>query len=570
MILASRHGRIREPMNQTTDASAIFAPLWKRKWLILIVGLLVAGLSYLYYRHQPRVFSSSTQVYLGSGSEEQGLFSTSQVKSTLGDRTVTDQVALINSAAIGQLVHDQLRAEHDRGAAAGTAHAKAATGSDFITITTEAHSAKAAEKLAGVYAQAYIKRQRQDYQRAIRKGLGVARKQLHRIEAAQAAAAAASSAPASKGKGKSSGKASGSSSASLQEANIASRINQLESDLSIAGVQQISPTKAKASLISSSPKRNAIFGFVLGIVLACVAAYTLSRFDRRLQSLSAIEAMFHTQILAALPHVRQPVVRGDGGSRPAKPLLEPLRRLHTTLQLGGGLDQDGAAAPRLILFLSADAGDGKSTVVADLALVQAEAGERVALVEADFRRPVQAKLLGIEASNGLAEVLAGKRSVGEALQNAHSARSLAGGQASPSEAGGVGTLIDTSSIGTLSVLVGGTDVANPPALLARATTADLLRSLAEDHDSVLIDVPGLLEVSDAMPLLGLVDGIVIVARVGHTRELSAQRLVELLNRNSSASVLGVVVNDAPRSALAGYGFSAEPGGRRLRPNFLRR
>src|SRR5665213_1557084 len=150
MIPATRHGRIRQPMNQTTDASAIFAPLWKRKWLILIVGLLVAGLSYRYYQHKPRVFSSSTQVYLASGSEEQGLFSSSQVKNPLGDRTVTDQVALINSAAITQLVHNQLRAEHNRKAVAGTAHAKAIAGSDFITITTEAPSAKAAEKLASV------------------------------------------------------------------------------------------------------------------------------------------------------------------------------------------------------------------------------------------------------------------------------------------------------------------------------------------------------------------------------------------------------------------------------------
>jgi Mrp family chromosome partitioning ATPase/capsular polysaccharide biosynthesis protein len=555
---------------QTTDASAIFAPLWKHRWLILIVGVLVGGLSYLYYRHEARTFSSSTQVYLGSGSEEQGLFSNNQAKSTLGDRTVTDQVSLINSAAIGQLVHNKLRAEHDHAALLGTAHAKATSGSDFISITAEAHSAKGAETLASTYAQVYIKRQREDYQHNIKTGLSVARKQLRRIEAAQAASAAQAAkttAAKAKGKGTVTGKSSAGSSGALQESNIASRINQLESDLGVAGVEQISPTKAKATLTSSSPKRNAIFGFVLGIVLACVAAFTLSRLDRRLQSIAAIESIFHTQVLAALPHVRQPVVRADGLSRPAKPLLEPLRRLHTTLQLSSMLDHD--ASPRLILFLSADAGDGKSTVAADLALVQADAGERVAVVEADFRRPVLGKLLNVDGADGLAEVLAGKRSVGEALQIARSASSLAGSD-HDATGGGVGTLVESPSIGSLAVLVGSTTVANPPALLARETTAELLRGLAEDHDRVLIDAPGLLEVSDAMPLLGFVDGIVIVARLGHTRELSAQRLVELLTRNSSASVLGVVVNDTPRSALASYGFAAEPGGRRLLPGILRR
>jgi Mrp family chromosome partitioning ATPase/capsular polysaccharide biosynthesis protein len=559
-------------MNQTTDASAIFAPLLKRKWLILAVGVLVAALSYLYYRHKPQEFASSTQVYLGSGAEEQGLFGTSQAKSgTLGDRTVTDQVGLINSAAIGQLVRGQLRSEHDRAALKGTAHAKATTGSDFITITAEGPSAKGAEKLASTYAQVYIRRQRETYQRDIRTGLAVARKQLRRIEAAQAAAARSSTTTATKnGKSTSASKGSASGSSALQESNIASRINQLESDLGVAGVVQISSTKPKAQLTSASPKRNALFGFVLGIVLAGIAAYALSRFDRRLQSLASIEQLFGTQILTALPRVRQPVVREDGISRPAKPLLEPLRRLQTTLQLGSALDHGAVSAPRLILFMSADAGDGKSTIVADLALVQADAGERVAVVEADFRRPVQSQLLDVDGVDGLAAVLAGKRSAGEALQTVRAARSQLDSQTSSAEAGGVGTLIESPSLGSLSVLVGGTNVSNPPALLARESIAELLRSLAEEHDSVLIDVPSPLEVSDAMPLLGLVDGIVIVARIGHTRDASAQRLVELLRRNSSASVLGVVVNDVPRAALSGYGFSAAPGGRRLRSKLLRR
>ena len=67
-----------------------------------------------------------------------------------------------------------------------------------------------------------------------------------------------------------------------------------------------------------------------------------------------------------------------------------MRRLHTTLQLpgmSGGLD--GRSAPRSVLFISADAGDGKSTLIAGLALVQSEAGARVAIVESDLRRPVR-------------------------------------------------------------------------------------------------------------------------------------------------------------------------------------
>jgi Mrp family chromosome partitioning ATPase len=76
---------------------------------------------------------------------------------------------------------------------------------------------------------------------------------------------------------------------------------------------------------------------------------------------------------------------------------------------------------------------------------------------------------------------------------------------------------------------------------------------------VLIDAPSPLEVSDVVPLLGSVDAIVIVARIGHTRETSAQRLLQLLMRTPSAPVIGVVANGVTRKDSERYGISL--GGR---------
>jgi Mrp family chromosome partitioning ATPase len=86
--------------------------------------------------------------------------------------------------------------------------------------------------------------------------------------------------------------------------------------------------------------------------------------------------------------------------------------------------------------------------------------------------------------------------------------------------------------------------------------AELIRELGESHDYVLIDAPGPLEVSDGIPLLGLVDGIIIVARAGQTRDISARRLTELLARTPSAPVLGVVANGVSQRDVSRYGFSA--------------
>ncbi len=120
----------------------------------------------------------------------------------------------------------------------------------------------------------------------------------------------------------------------LQIANLQSRINQLESELAVTGVQQVKPAKPRgANLLSPKPRKNAIFGFFVGLLIAAIAAYVLSRFDRRLRSLSVIEATFGVPILSALPAVRRPSSTATGAPRPSGPLLEPLRRLHANLEL---------------------------------------------------------------------------------------------------------------------------------------------------------------------------------------------------------------------------------------------
>jgi succinoglycan biosynthesis transport protein ExoP len=539
-------------MNDTTsDAANIFAPLWKRKWLILAVGILAGVGTYFYYKHQPASYSASTQLYLGSGAEQQSALNGNPGKSLSG-RALTDQVGLINSPVIGESVRKRLRQEGNIAAARGKAKATASATSDFITITTTARTPRAAINLANGYAQAYIKRQRANYLRSVQAQITNTREQLHRLEAAQSGLA--------KTKGK--GANPTSSATTIQAANLNSKLSQLESALAVTGVQQVSPAKAAPIPVSASPKKNAIFGFVLGIALASIAAYVLSRFDHRMRSLAEIEAAFGAQILAALPSVRSPVIRPDGERAPAKSLLEPLRRLHTTLQLGEMFDHDhaGEHGTRSILFLSADAGDGKSALIANLACVQRDAGERVVVVDADFRRPVQARLLDVEAPGGLADVLTGAITSAEAMRMAP--RPPAASANPDGAAAGVSTVVQSSGVGALSVLPSGEAAANPPALLAGRTMANLLRSLREEYDHVLIDAPPPLEVSDAMPLLPLVDGIVIVARIGHTRDLSARRLVELLGRVSSAPVLGVVVNCARRSDIEHYGFAVASGTQR--------
>jgi Mrp family chromosome partitioning ATPase len=376
----------------------------------------------------------------------------------------------------------------------------------------------------------------------VRQAITSTRAQLRKLEAAPAKGSKRASSGAS----------------TIQAVNLNTKLNQLESQLSLTGVQQVAPAKANPLPVSPKPKKNAIFGFVLGLTLASVAAFLLSRLDRRQRSMADVARVLQHQILTALPTVKSPVVRPDGTRAPAKPLLEPMRRLYTALQMADApvLAGERPGHPRVVLFISADAGDGKSTVVANLARVQCDAGERVAVVEANFRRPVQAKLLDVDGSRGLADVLLGRLTAADAMQRVQSTVPLREADAAGGDGvGAVSTMVASPSVGSLSVLLGGTDAENPPALLGRPAMDDLLRSLAEDYDHVLVDAPSPLGVSDVMPLLGKVDGIVIVSRIGHTREVSAERLIELLHRSGSARILGVVANCVQRKDMERSGLS---------------
>jgi Mrp family chromosome partitioning ATPase/capsular polysaccharide biosynthesis protein len=551
-------------MNQTTDASTMFAPLWRRKWLILAVGILVALGTYFYYRRQQPTYLVTTQIYLGAGAEEQAQIS--GVGTGAGRKSQalepTAQATLINSAIIKSAVRQQLRKERRtrtvRTALTGKVKAKASEKSEFLTLSAEGHSVRGVVLLANLTAETYVNRENGKYRREVETAIALARRQLRKIETSEQLRSTEASAAAGSGSKSTSGRSSApSASETLQAANLSTKINSLESDFAIVNVRQIEPaTRSRTEVTSSSPKKHAVFGFAVGLLLAAFAAYILARLDNRLRSLGEIEETFDTQILTALGAVGHPVLIRDGLPTPSKLLREPLQRLHTTLQVGNANEQNGRPQPRTILFVSADAGDGKSTVVADLALIKRDAGDAVAIVEADLRRPVLAKLLGVTGEPGLADVLEGRLTVEEAIQTAGAVLEPAAAQEAESSAGGPVAVVQAPAAGSVSVLVGTSEVANPPALLAGAAMGETLRSMADEFDSVLIDVPPPLEVSDAIPLLSLADGIVIVARIGQTRQLSAQRLVQLLERTPSAPVLGVVANGVSQRDIQKYGFSA--------------
>jgi capsular exopolysaccharide synthesis family protein len=205
---------------------------------------------------------------------------------------------------------------------------------------------------------------------------------------------------------------------------------------------------------------------------------------------------------------------------PRSPAAEAYQSLRTNLEFSG-LNK----ALHTILLTSADAAVDKSSAIANLAVVMAQAGDRVILVDGDLRRPMQHDLFGVSNARGLAGWLA---------------------------EGGDAPLLKTEVEG-LMLLPAGPAPANPIALLSARRLEETLAHLAEKATYVLVDAPPVLTVTDAALWANKVDGVVLLVNAGSTKREHAQRAKAVLAK-VQANILGAVLLNADRDAmLAGYG-----------------
>jgi capsular exopolysaccharide synthesis family protein len=278
-----------------------------------------------------------------------------------------------------------------------------------------------------------------------------------------------------------------------------------------------------ATPVSPTPTRNTGLALVLGIVAGVGAAALRESLDTTVKTAEALHELTATPVLCAIPYdvraKKAPLII-EGSARSAR--AEALRQLRTNLQFVN-VDQP----PRTLVVTSAVPGEGKSTTACNLAIVFAEAGKRVILVDADLRRPRLAEYLGMEGAVGLTNVLAGQAAVSDALQ----------------QWGGSG----------ITVLPSGSVPPNPSELLGSRNMAELLGALRGGFDIVIVDTPPLLPVTDAAIAASRVDGTVLVSRCGKTTAAQAREAAAALDA-VGARVLGSVLNMAPANGPRTYSY----------------
>jgi capsular exopolysaccharide synthesis family protein len=170
---------------------------------------------------------------------------------------------------------------------------------------------------------------------------------------------------------------------------------------------------------------------------------------------------------------------------------------------------------KTIMITSPSPGDGKSTVACNLAISIAQTGKRVALVDADLRRPRVHQHFGISDKVGLMNVLKGETSLKEALQ--------------------------PTFLRNLFVLPCGHRPKNPGEVVTSENFAKVIELLRSGFDIVILDTPPVIPVADPVSIASLVDGVYLVFRIRRGVKITASRAKESLSQ-VNARLLGVIVN----------------------------
>ncbi|MEL7207290.1 MAG: polysaccharide biosynthesis tyrosine autokinase, partial [Actinomycetota bacterium] len=277
--------------------------------------------------------------------------------------------------------------------------------------------------------------------------------------------------------------------------------------------------------VAPSPKRDAILGFSVGIVLGIVLMLCIDYVDDRVRGPEDMErALPDEPLYGEIPNLEalatSPVLDLDDQRADTDTLagVEAYRALATSLEFANIDD-----APRILQVTSPIAGEGKSTTVANLASAFAATGIRVALVDADLRRPKMHEFFAVDNDAGLTTFVVGRTDLAESVSH------------------------PTGHPG-LTVLTAGPATPDAAKVLHSEATEKLLDRLRQDHDLVILDTPPVLPLADALIVAQLTDLVVLVARAGSTGRRSL-RSARAAIENVDGPPLAVVLNNAPRSGI---------------------
>lgn len=315
------------------------------------------------------------------------------------------------------------------------------------------------------------------------------------------------------------------------------------------------------AIVPSSPStpsypKNTLLGFAVGLLVSVAYLVIHELFDVTIRLEEDVTQCCDVPILAVVPDMTVEAKSGKyyyyGSSRKSnakrvsatnqEPVLlgrnisfaasEAYKLLRTKLQFSFS----GETGCPIIGVSSALAGEGKSLTVGNLAFALAQLDKRVLLIDCDMRRPSLATKLRISKVPGLSNYLTGQATIGDVVQPCGS---------------------DVKE--GFDVITSGRNPPNPIELISSHMMEELLSSLRESYDYILLDLPPIGEVSDALVVAKMIDGILLVTRQNYGNTVALTGAVQQFEFVESR-ILGIVLNAMVEQG-GGYGYRYRYGKR---------
>jgi len=307
-----------------------------------------------------------------------------------------------------------------------------------------------------------------------------------------------------------------------------------------SNIRVVDVARTPTNPIKPNVPRNIELGFLLGLACGIGLAFVLDSLDTSIRTMEEISGISTLPALGTIPlqissngslrkRLKPASIEPEKSespalitySRPKSEAAEAYRSLRTSILLSSF-----GAPPKVILVTSALPQEGKTTISANSALVLAQRGSRVLLIDADLRRPGIDKLFGFRSHGGLSTLISG----GDKFED---------------------VVVPFTDVPNLWILPAGPIPPQPAELLGSAVMKDLLARWRTEFDHVIIDTPPCLSVTDAVLLSPEADRIILVARAGKTTKIALRRSCDLLLQ-VNARVMGIVLNALNMRSAEGY------------------
>jgi capsular exopolysaccharide synthesis family protein len=514
--------QVQEDGTGQNDLEKVLVVLRRRAWLIILCVVVAGGAAFGFSKLQQKEYSASASLLFRNPGFAEDLFGTSAPGfSNDPTREAATNEKLVGLAVVGGRAA-RFFPELSAGEVSRMVSVSAQGEADLVSVTATNPDPVLAMRVANTFARQFIAFRASTEKAKLLEAKKLAEEEFGRLSPQQQ-----------------NGPRGQALSRSAEKLGILASLQTGNAEL-------VQPARVPTSPSSPKPLRNTVIGAVLGLILGLGLAFGLERLNRKLREPEEVRAAFDVPLLATIPQSKEIDDATLGVADDALPFAanEAFRMLRASLRYFN-IDHELRA-----VMVTADTPEvGKSTVAWNLGRLAA-AGTNVVVVEADLRNPSFQRGPGL--SPGLAEFLTGQAPLDEVIQtrplNPH-------GQ-------------DQASAGSIDVITAGSVPPNPAELLESHVMSDLISTLGTRYDLVVIDTPPLAVVSDALPLIAHVDGVLIVVRMGRTARDAAVRLIEQLQR-FKAPILGVVANGVKqrkgRKYAYGYGYYGDGGSRRGEP-----